>query len=43
LLEHYLFIPAVVVLLAFIAAAWLYASTERVAALRLERDELNPR
>jgi len=35
LAEHYLFIPLVVVLIAFLIAAWLYVSTERVAARRL--------
>jgi hypothetical protein len=35
LLEHYLFIPLLVVLLALILAAWLHRSTERMAARRL--------
>ena len=35
LFEHYFIIPALVVLLAFFIAAWLYTSTERVAARRL--------
>lgn len=35
LFEHYLFIPLLVVLLAFMLTGWLYASTERVAARRL--------
>ncbi len=35
LLEHYLFIPLLVVLLALILATWLHRSTERVAARRL--------
>ena len=35
LIEHYLFIPLSVVLLAFMLAGWLYVSTERVAARRL--------
>jgi cellulose synthase (UDP-forming)/cellulose synthase operon protein B len=35
LFEHYFVIPALVVLLAFFIAAWLYMSTERVAARRL--------
>ena len=35
LLEHYFGIPALVVLLAFLVAAWMYSSTERVAARRL--------
>jgi hypothetical protein len=35
LFEHYFGIPALVVLFAFLIAAWLYTSTERVAARRL--------
>lgn len=35
LFENYFGIPALVVLLAFLIAAWLYTSTERVAARRL--------
>ena len=35
LFEHYLVIPLLVVLLAFLIAGWLYTSTERVAARRL--------
>jgi cellulose synthase (UDP-forming) len=35
LAEHYLFIPVVVVLIAFLIGGWLYVSTERVAARRL--------
>ena len=35
LFDHYLFIPAFVVVLAFLVAAWLFIGTERVAARRL--------
>src|SRR5207249_12175063 len=35
LFEHYWLIPLVVVLLAFMVAAWLHQGTERVAAKRL--------
>jgi cellulose synthase (UDP-forming) len=39
LIEHYLFIPLLVVLLAFMLAGGLYASTERIAARRLAAAE----
>ena len=35
LIEYYLLIPAIVVVLAFLIAGWLYTSTERVASRRL--------
>jgi cellulose synthase (UDP-forming) len=40
--ENYRLIPVVVVLLAFLVAAWLYRGTERVAARRLAAGGIEP-
>jgi cellulose synthase (UDP-forming) len=40
LLEHYFFIPVLIVPLGFIIAAWLRATTERVAARRLAYEKI---
>jgi len=40
LLEHYFFIPVLIALLGFIIAAWLRATTERVAARRLAYEKI---
>jgi cellulose synthase (UDP-forming) len=40
LIEHYVFIPLVVALLAFVVAGWLYQGTERAAARRLSAGQI---
>jgi hypothetical protein len=40
LIEHYVFIPLVVALLAFVVAGWLYQGTERAAARRLAAGQI---
>jgi len=40
LIEHYVFIPLVVALLAFVVAGWLYQGTERAATRRLAAGQI---
>ena len=40
LIEHYVFIPLMVALLAFVVAAWLYQGTERAALRRLAAGQI---
>jgi cellulose synthase (UDP-forming) len=40
LIEHYVFIPLVVALLAFVVAGWLYQGTERAATRRLSAGQI---